>query len=162
MYVFAENYDETNVLKFYFKDNNCEGTQENRIYFDFDYGKKQLIQVDSRRKQYKPKHTPQYYEKLLSKNTTMMVKYDTRNFKSFLRKDWRRMTVLRLGNSAETELGRNTKNPQYISKKGVWAACANDQPSNSIKFYVFERFLDIKYCEYNWSKTACKFESVAL
>ena len=90
----------------------------------------------------------EYFENLLLSNPVMMVRYDTQNPLSYLRKDWRRMHVIRAGTSDECcELGRHFNG---VGKKGIWAWCAHDQPPAKEKFYRYDRFLDIKNTNMNW------------
>ena len=51
---------------------------------------------------------------------------------------WRRITILRLGDSSETEYGMNSMKE---GKDGVWV---DDNVDSVGKFYCFERFLHVQ------------------
>ena len=125
--MFTTDTGVTEVHKFFFKDNSCEGSQLNRRYFDFDPQNQKIFEVPSNLKFKTRKYSSHHYKKLLSSSKKIvMVRYDTRNFRSYLRRGWRKMFVTR------------------TSVTGVEIICENNQQPIIEKSYRYDRFIDIK------------------
>ena len=71
----------------------------------------------------------------LQPGSTVSCRYNTRNFHTKCGTKWRKLTVLRVGNSKDTEMGERSKKK---GEEGIWAV----EDDQSEKFFVYDRFID--------------------